>query len=182
MLIIMQLQRPCLCSGHCELAANVWNVWRQVFAGQTDRVGPSRGLSIRKPVVTSTRRSNQLVATSSPNDPNHGFDVISGGAYYDPNSSSFNAQTTVQQIEAAAISALNGQFDQQLQSFMSAAISWEVQLGRQIPVMMYEGGWGLTCPTTAPWYHAYVAAQTDPGMYQVTTAFLTELETQVSRG
>ena len=85
----------------------------------------------------------QLVATSSPDDPDHGFDVVSAAAYFGPDDASFNAETTVQQILAAGMSALTGVFEQQLQGFMLATASWESKLGRQIPVMMYEGGWDL---------------------------------------
>jgi hypothetical protein len=41
---------------------------------------------------------------------------------------------------------------------------------------MYEGGFGLTCSKTAPWYQAYLGVQTDPGMYQVTQSFVALLQ------
>ena len=119
----------------------------------------------------------RLVATSSPSDPNHGFDVISGAAYFDDGNSSFNAQTTVQQIEAAEMAELTGKFAQQLQTFMASKASWEKQLNQRIPVVMYEGGQGLSnlAGGSSPWYAAYVAAQTDPGQYALTATFLNEL-------
>ena len=86
-------------------------------------------------------------------------------------------ETTVQQILAAGMSALTGVFEQQLQGFMLATASWESKLGRQIPVMMYEGGWDLNPKSYSfSWESAYAAAQTDPGQYQITTTFLNELE------
>ena len=157
-----------------DLTSNCWNIWRQVFTGQTSRM--VRVLATQFDGSASLNPEiARLVATSSPSDPNHGFDIISEGAYFSPDTSSFNSQTTVQQIEAAGMADLNGPVSQNLQSAMQNIENWEVQLNQQIPVIMYEGGWDLSFQGTVPWYNAFLAAQTDPGMYQVTTAFLTDL-------
>ena len=154
---------------------NCWNVWTQVFAGQPNRMARVVAAQFSVPAMF-TGEITQLVAISSPTDPNHGFDVIAGGAYFGPVPSSFNAQTTVQQIEAAELAALKGRFTQQLQAFMTMATSWEQQLNQNIPVIMYEGGLGLAAVGSPPWYSAFVATQTDAGQYPIIMAYLNELE------
>ena len=86
------------------LATNTWNVWRNVFAGQTDRV---LRVVANQFVVPSkfNQEITELVELSSPSDPDHGFDVVAGCPYFGPNTSSFNAKTTVQQIEKASLAA-----------------------------------------------------------------------------
>ncbi len=158
-----------------DMSTNCWDVWLQAFAGQTDRVVRVLASQFADPGLFSQEIA-RLVATSSPTDPDHGFDIISGAAYFSPDTSSFNAQTTVQQIESAEISALNGTFAQQLQAFMVMRAYWEAQLDQNIPVIMYEGGVGLSALGGPPWYNAYVASQTDPGEYGVITAYLDELQ------
>ena len=159
-----------------DLTANCWNIWRQVFTGQTSRMVRVLATQFDAPFQLNPEIA-RLVATSSPSDPNHGFDIISEAPYFGPNTSSFNSQTTVQQIEAAGIADLNGPWSQNLRNAMQNIENWEVQLNQQIPVIMYEGGWDLSFPnvSSVPWENAFLAAQTDPGMFQVTTAFLTDL-------
>ena len=64
-----------------DLTANCWNSWRQAFAGQTNRM--VRVVASQFAWLTLNEEIARLVATSSPSDPNHGFDVISGAAYFD---------------------------------------------------------------------------------------------------
>ena len=151
-----------------------WDIWRQVFAGQTNRMLRVVANQFSLPYMFNTEIA-RLAAISSPSDPDHGFDVIAGGAYFGPDTSSFNAQTTVQQIEAAETSALNGLFTRELQAFMTMTDSWEKQLNQNIPVIMYEGGLNIGDASSSPWYSAFVAAQTDPGQYAVTMNYLNEL-------
>ena len=88
-----------------NLTADCWNIWRQVFAGQTDRMVRVVGSQFSWTGNLGPELA-QLVATSSPSDPDHGFDVIAGGAYFGSDTSLFNAQTTAQQIEAAETASL----------------------------------------------------------------------------
>ena len=53
----------------------------------------------------------------------------------------------------------SGPWQQQLQSFMATVASFESELGRPIPVDMYEGGVGIKAPSGASWWNAYVAAR-----------------------
>ena len=86
----------------------------------------------------------QLVNDSSPNDPDHGYDVISTAGYYGPASTApYNAQTTAQQIESDVTSYLTTTYESKLQSFMDMANQWSEKLGRTIPTIMYEAGWAL---------------------------------------
>ena len=158
-----------------NLTADCWNIWLQVFAGQTDRMVRVVGSQFSWTGNLAPEIA-QLVATASPSDPDHGFDVISGGAYYSTDTSSFTAATTVQQIEAAETATLDGPFTQQLQNYMEVVAHLEVQLDQQIPVIMYEGGLGLVANSASvPWYNAYLSAQTDPGQGPITATFLTDL-------
>ena len=155
-----------------DLAVNDWNIWESVWGNQDSRV--ERVVANQFSVPSRLNAEIQQIVADSPNDPDHGFEVVSGAPYFAPSTSSYTASTTVQKIESdsmAAVSALGPQ----LSAFMAVDKSWEAQLGQNIPVIMYEGGWALEAPLTAPWYNAYVAAETDPGMSAVTTAFLDEL-------
>src|SRR5262249_24018030 len=160
--------------GTADLTKNCWDVWRQVCAAQTDRMLRVVAAQLPNPGSFNSEIA-RLVATSSPDDPNEGFDLLSGAAYFAPDLSSYNAQTTVQQIEADLMSSLNGVFQPRLQDFMAMVGSWESQLNRQIPVFMYEGGQALLAAPSASWYSAYTAAQTDPGMHSVITTWLNAL-------
>ena len=156
-----------------DLATHDWDVWRQVFGDQDSRVERVVANQFVNPSHLAAEIS-RLVATSDPTDPDHGFEIISGAPYFAPNSSVYTAATTTQDIVAdslAATTALGTQLDQ----FLAVRSSWEKTLGRDIPVIMYEGGWGLTASPSAPWYQAYLGVQTDPGMYQVTQAYLNTL-------
>ena len=58
---------------------------------------------------------------------------------------------------------------------MATVASFEAQLGRSIPVDMYEGGESLTDLSGPSWWNAYAALQTDPGMDAVNTTWLDDL-------
>jgi hypothetical protein len=157
-----------------DLTSACWGLWSQAFAGQTDRmvrvVANFFGSSILSDEL------NRLIATSSPTDPDHGFDAVSVAPYFQPDTSSYNASTTVSQIESDLMTDLaSGPWRQALDNTMATVATFEAQLGRSIPVDMYEGGEGLTCLASASWYNTYLAVQTDPGMYAVNTAFLDDL-------
>ena len=122
-----------------------------------------------------TNEIAQLIATSSPSDPHHGFDAISGAPYYSADTSSFTAQSTVQDFEASETYDLQAYVTLEIQSFMQMVDGFEAQLGLQIPVLTYEGGLSLTSQPYDPWYNTYLALQTDPGQFDVTNLFLKEL-------
>ena len=160
---------------NADLATACWNTWLGVFAGETSRVvRVAANQCISNPNLLNQEIA-RLVADASPSDPHHGFDVISGAPYLGFDTSSFNASTTVQQIEQTAMNALSTTFAATLNGFMSAANSWDTKLGLQIPVDMYEGGWYLVAKTSDPWYAAFAATQSDPGVYKVITAYLNDL-------
>ena len=158
-----------------DLTAACWSLWEQVYAGQTNRMVRVVTTQFANPSLLS-QELTRLIATSSPTDPDHGFDVVSGAAYFSPDTSSYNASTTVGDIEAGMMADLAGAWRQQLQSFMATVASFEAQLGRPIPVDMYEGGVSLVAPSGASWWNAYIAAQSDSGMYGVINTFLDDLE------
>ena len=119
----------------------------------------------------------ELVKLSSPSDPDHGFEDVAGAAYFGPNTSKYNAQTTVQQIELDSMAAL-ATLQTQTQSLMSTVTTWVTKLKQNIPVIMYErAGLNLsTSSTNVPWWNAYVAAQTDSGMYSVLMTYFDDLQ------
>ncbi len=158
-----------------DLTAACWSLWEQVYAGQTNRMVRVVTTQFANPSLLS-QELTRLIATASPTDPDHGFDVVSGAVYFSPDTSSYNASTTVGDIESGMMADLAGAWRQQLQSFMATVASFEVQLGRPIPVNMYEGGVSLVAPSGASWWNAYIAAQSDSGMYGVINTFLDDLE------
>jgi hypothetical protein len=157
-----------------DLTAACWSNWEQVFAGQTNRMVRVAATQFSNPYILG-QELTRLIATASPTDPNHGFDVVSGGSYFSAITNSYNASTTVGQIESDMMAQLTGPWKQTLQYFMSTVASFEAQLGRPIPVDMYEGGEGLTYTGGSSWYNAYVALDSDPGNYAVITTFLDDL-------
>jgi hypothetical protein len=158
-----------------DLTAACWNLWSQVFAGQTNRMVRVVATQFANPYILG-QELNRLIATSSPSDPNHGFDVVAGAPYFAPTTSSYNARTTVAKIESDMIANLtSGTWQKQLQSFMATVASFEAQLGQPIPVDMYEGGPSITAPAGASWWNAYIALQRDPGMTKVIDTYLNEL-------
>ena len=92
-----------------DLTTNCWNSWRQAFAGQTDRMVRVVASQFTF-LVPLNQEIARLVATSSPTDPNHGFDIIAGASYFGDDFSSLNAQTTVQELVAAENANLTGKF------------------------------------------------------------------------
>jgi hypothetical protein len=158
-----------------DLTAACWNNWEQVFAGQTNRIVRVAATQFTYPARLG-QELTRLVATASPTDPNHGFDVVSGGSYFSSaNTSSYNASTTVGQIESDMMAQLTGPWKVTLQYFMATVASFEAQLGRPIPVDMYEGGEGFAYVGGSSWYNAYLAVDTDPGNYAIITTFLDDL-------
>ena len=156
------------------LSANTWNIWRNAFAGQTNRVLRVVANQFVNPALLN-QEITELVSLSSPSDPDHGFDVVAGAPYFGPNTSSYNAQTTVQQIERDSLAALIP-LKAQLQSFMNMVTTWTTKLNQKIPVIMYESGLGLTASPSAPWWNAFVAAETDSGMYSVMLTYFDDLQ------
>jgi hypothetical protein len=158
-----------------DLTADCWNLWRQVFAGQENRMVRVVATQFSWPALL-TQELTRLIATSSPSDPDHGFDVVSAAPYFTSlKTSSYNASTTVTQIESDFMADINGEWKQELQAFMATVAPFEAQLGRSIPLDMYEGGVGIVAPAGASWWNAYLAAQTDPGMSTVMDAYLNAL-------
>ena len=59
---------------------------------------------------------------------------------------------------------------------MNMVSTWSKTLNQKIPVIMYESGLDLTASSSAPWWKAYVAAQTDSGMYSVMLTYFEDLQ------
>ena len=118
--------------------ANCWSIWRQVFAGQTDRMIRVAATQMAIPSLIGIEVT-ELARIASPDDSNHGFDIVSGAAYAFADTSSFNANTTVSDIESALIVNINTWVKQAVQAWMNYVASLEVRLNRTIPTFCYEG-------------------------------------------
>ena len=60
-----------------------------MFSGQTDRMVRAAASFITLPSVLNEELT-RLIATSSPTDPDHGFDVVAAAPYFSPDTSSYN--------------------------------------------------------------------------------------------
>jgi hypothetical protein len=156
-----------------DLTSNCFSYFSQAYAHNTKGLVRVVSTQFVYPALLNPELT-QIVALASPSDPDHGFDAVSGGAYFGPDTSSYNASTTVSQIESDFVSSLSA-LQTSLQSFMSVTDSWEATLNQNIPVVMYEGGPAITAKPTDSWYQAYLALQTDSGMGPVVTDYLNDL-------
>ncbi len=150
-------------AGH---VANDFGIWQNVFAGQTDRL--FRVAAGQQANVWVTRRLTQeLDNLGSP------YDAISCAAYFDHWNAKFDASTTVQDILDNAINHTipdiytgfyqdHGDLSQELTN----------RLGRNIPLLAYEGGQHYTVHgnSAAPYYQAFKDVQEADGMYDAYTA------------
>jgi hypothetical protein len=160
--------------------ANCWSIWSQVFAGETDRM--VRVVATQMSPSMLGLEVTELARIASPDDLNHGFDIVSGAPYFVPNTSSFNASTTVSDIETALMASLYGSLQPVLQAWMNETAVLEAKLNRPIPSFCYEGDPALTDPANMTWWNAYIAAQTDPGMYSVVMSYLDLLNAEGFQG
>ena len=69
---------------------NCFNYWSQAFAGQTNRLERIVSTQTINPSLLG-KEVTEIARIASPNDPNHGFDVVSGATYVIPDTSSFGA-------------------------------------------------------------------------------------------
>src|SRR5262249_556462 len=83
-----------------DLTTHCFHLFRQFFAGQTDRMVGVVASHFPHPEIRAAEL-RRIIATADPSDPNHGFDAVAGAPYFTPDNGQFNAQTTVGDIEAA---------------------------------------------------------------------------------
>jgi hypothetical protein len=66
-----------------DLTANCFSYFSQAFAGQTNRLVRVVSNQFVNPALLNSELS-QIVSIASPDDPDHGFDAVAGGAYFSP--------------------------------------------------------------------------------------------------
>jgi hypothetical protein len=159
-----------------DLASHDWSLWSAVYGSQTGSTFLRVAADQFAVPWSLDQEIQRLVAGAAPGDPHHGFDIISGAPYYAPDPTNYTSATTTAQIVADTQATLPA-LDEQLVQFLAIRSKWQQALGQTIPVMMYEGGFGMSPHGNAsvPWYQAFLGTQTDPGMYQVTAEFLSRL-------
>ena len=157
-----------------DLESHVWGIWSDTLAGQTSRMVRVAASQAVNPSLLDVQIV-ELVKDSAPDDPNHGFDIVSGAPYFDPNDSSYNANTTTAQIVADTEASIASAMTTGVDPFMAAVKKWEQTLGRTIPDYCYEGGTGIAPPYPSSYYSAAIAVQNDPGMYSVVQDYLAAL-------
>lgn len=161
-----------------------FRIWREVFAGQEDRV-------VR---VAAGQTSNRWDSPRFYDALNGEFDVIAIAPYLNVNSGQYTSATTAQQIINDLRGNLNSLIDKTQRTDTAntsdpnrdgyllgtdqAKGDWIYQkeladyfsakLGRDIPLVAYEGGQSLAPGSgSSPWWNAYVEAERSPEMQQL---------------
>ena len=127
-----------------------FDIWSDVFAGQTDRV-------VR---VVAGQQANSWIAEQIASNMAGHFDAISCAAYMyvsDEDKATFTASTTADQVIDAVIANLPTALGW-LQDHRNLADSFANSLGRTIPFVAYEGG-----PNLDSWGGSYQQAFFDAG-------------------
>jgi hypothetical protein len=163
-----------------DLSLTMWNIGRQVFGAQASRIirvygtqtGPGGAWQLGKGL-------NWILAHSDPADANKGVDVVSCAPYFGPSSANiatYCAATTTAQILADYQAAIPGAISR-LTAYLAVRDSYTLRFGRTVPFWAYEGGPGMTDQSGAssPYFAAYCATQTDPGIGAVVTNYVQAL-------
>jgi len=134
---------------------NAFDIWSDVFQGQEDRL-------VR--VVASQAAGPWILDTLLSHLDGH-YDAVAVGDYtYAPDSSIFNASSTGDQVAQAALDYVPT-VTQWLKNNKARADKYGAQLGRNIPLLVYEGGQHLV-GNRQPYQQAYIDAQSSPIMYK----------------
>ena len=166
--IVQQLQLPQYAGMSFEQFVamedrRTFDIWSQVFAGQTDRLVRVVAGFEQNPGYTARVLQNM----------GGDFDAVSCAAYFGPGPNvlaTYSAGTTVDQVlsdTAASIpTALNF-----LAAHRRLADQYSAQLGRHIAFVAYEGGPALE-GRWQPYQQVLNAASVDPRMYGIYSSFL----------
>jgi hypothetical protein len=161
-----------------EEAKADFNVWHNVFAGEEDRI-------VR---VAASQEGNRFHSPRFYDELDGQFDAIAMANYISPNPSSLDENTSAADILQAMRDAIERESDTTIidpdepafllgdtepkgdWAYQQALAEYFTQeLGREIDLINYEGGQGLSPggDTSAPWLDAYIAAQRDDEMADV---------------
>ncbi len=144
-----------------------FDIWRSVFADQSDRV-------IRLAVG---QKDNPWVTEQLAKEMDGQFDAISCSTYFGitrEQMPQLSASTTADQILDWALHEMSRSLRRNYQAHGQLARGWSDTLNRNIPLIGYEGGQHYTADGgSPPWAKALLEAQRHPKMYQ---AYLANLE------
>ncbi|MFO0818628.1 MAG: hypothetical protein U1A77_11840 [Pirellulales bacterium] len=141
-----------------------FDIWSEVFAGQTDRL-------VR---VVSGQAANPWVARQIAQNMQGHFDAIASDSYVTfarPQLEQFNASTTTDQVVAALFDVALPQTLNFLQQHQALANEYSTALGRDIQMLVYEGG-VLLPGAGRPYEQVFRATSRDPRMYDLYTQLI----------
>ncbi|QDT08781.1 LamG-like jellyroll fold domain-containing protein [Planctomycetes bacterium K23_9] len=153
-----------------EQAIRDFDIWSSVFAGQEQRIVRVASAFTGVPEVTESILSHM----------DGKFDAIEVGSYVrltQPQQSQLDAQTTVDEIIDLAETNLTQVTLPLIDEHQQLAATYSQQLGREIDLLVYEGG-QLLLPDNSgsPYLQAVFDAQTDPRMYDLYASLISELD------
>ena len=147
-----------------------FEIWSSVFAGQEERISRVASGFTEVPQVTEEILGHLDGA----------FDAIAIGSYVfltDEQRSAFDASTTADEILDAAMNNLSTNTLERVEDHVALAQQHSQQLGREIDVVIYEGGQLLVPgPTNPPYAQAMFDAQRSPRMYELYEQLLKGLD------
>jgi len=144
-----------------ERAAQVFDIWQEVFGRQADRVVRVAGVQLHNPGI-----ANALCRAL-----NGKFDALAVGAYFavradrDP----VDANSTMAELLAAASANLDNAVLPRIQDHRNLADSLSATLGRHIALMTYEAGQSIVArsPGGGLGVDASLACQESPEMFDL---------------
>jgi putative intracellular protease/amidase len=142
---------------------HVFDLWSNVFAGQTSRL-------VR--VVAGFENNPSYTARVLQNMGGQ-FDAIAVGAYFGPTPperATYSASTTVDQVMNDMLTSIPVALNF-IQEHRILADQYSTQLGRHVALVSYEGGPSLI-GNNQPYQPTFVAASQDPRMYEAYRQFL----------
>ena len=138
-----------------------FEIWRDVFGSQSDRV-------IR---VAAGQKDNPWVTEKLAEALNGQFDALSCSTYFALTSSQrglLSSSTTASRILDLADQEMSRGVRSNYQAHGKLARDWSNKLGRNIPLIAYEGGQHYTAHGgNPPWASALIDVQSHPRIYQI---------------
>jgi hypothetical protein len=142
---------------------HAFDLWSQVFAGQTGRV-------VR---VAAGIEQNPAGTARLLQDLNGTFDAIAPAGYFGPSAAqraTYSASTTADQVMTDTINSIPTALNY-LSAHRTLADRYSAVLGRHIQLITYEGGPHLD-GQNQPYQAAFLAAGSSPRMYDAYRAYL----------
>lgn len=138
-----------------------FEIWRDVFGSQSDRV-------IR---VAAGQKDNPWVTEKLAEAHDGRFDALSCSTYFALTSSQrglLSSSTTAGSILDLAAQEMSRGIRRNYQAHGQLVREWSNKLGRQIPLISYEGGQHYTAHGgNPPWARAFIDVQSHPRIYQI---------------